>query len=317
MSSKKLTTRKRAELKREKIKQQKKSKFPTLIIFIVVIILGIAAVYFIFSNIGENENNNETNGQITNRAPSALPDYPVLSENTSFFQINVLLNDNDPDNDEINIINISHPLHGIAEFKGEFIYYTPEINFSGIDIINYTISDGKNQVTSKVHVIVADVNPIALIDTTKGTIVVELFKDKVPNTVENFINLANMGFYNGLVFHRVIDDFVIQGGGSRPDGTQKDSPFGTINLEINPEVRHIDGAIAMARTSDPNSATSQFYICDGAQPNLDNNYAAFGVTIEGIDVVRAIASVSTTTKYGMTDWPIEDILINNIKIENQ
>jgi cyclophilin family peptidyl-prolyl cis-trans isomerase len=208
-------------------------------------------------------------------------------------------------------------LHGIAEFKGDFVYYTPEINFSGIDSISYTISDGKNQVTSKVHIIIADVNPIALIDTTKGTIVVELFEDKVPNTVENFINLANMGFYNGLVFHRAIDDFVIQGGGSRADGTQKDSPFGTINLEINPEVRHVDGAISMARTTDPNSATSQFYICDGAQTGLDDNYAAFGVTIEGIDVVRAIASVGTTTKYGMEDWPIEDIIINSIKIENK
>jgi peptidyl-prolyl cis-trans isomerase B (cyclophilin B) len=322
MPSKKLTSRKRAELKRDKIKQEKKSRFPTFLILIVIIIIGIAGAYLVFSNIGANENN-ETNGQITNTAPIALQDYPVLPKNASVFQINPLKNDNDPDKDKINIVNISLPLHGFAEFKGESIYYTPEINYTGIDFINYTISDGKNQVTSKVHVIIADVDPIALIDTTKGTIVVELFKDKVPNTVENFINLAKMGFYNGLVFHRVIDNFVIQGGGCRPDGTQKDSPFPPINLEINPEVHHVDGAIAMARTNEPNSATCQFFIDDGPQTKLEpggvdpNGYAVFGVTIDGIDVVRAIASVATTTRYGMEDWPIDDIIINSIKIENQ
>ena len=159
-------------------------------------------------------------------------------------------------------------------------------------------------------------NPIAVIDTSMGTIKVELFKDNVTNTCENFIKLANAGFYDGLVFHRVIDDFMIQGGGFKSDGSQKESPYGTIDLEIHPDIRHVDGAIAMARTNDPNSATSQFYICDSAQPNLDDNYAAFGVTIEGINVVRSIASVQTTMKNGMNDWPAEDVLINSIKIEN-
>ena len=172
-------------------------------------------------------------------------------------------------------------------------------------------SNGSNgQVTN-------ETNPIAVIDTSMGIIKVELFKDKTKNTCENFINLVNDGFYSGLVFHRVIDDFMIQGGGFRPDGSQKTSPYGTIDLEINPEVRHVDGAIAMARTNDPNSATSQFYICDGAQPDLDDNYAAFGVTIEGIDIVRAIASVDTTTNFGMQDWPKEDVIINSITIENE
>ena len=73
----------------------------------------------------------------------------------------------------------------------------------------------------------------------------------------------------------------------------------------------------MARTSDPNSATSQFYICDGAQSFLDDNYAAFGVVIDGMDVVRDIASVSTTTKNGMNDWPVEDVTIDSITIESQ
>ncbi|UCD13198.1 MAG: peptidylprolyl isomerase [Thermoplasmatales archaeon] len=161
-------------------------------------------------------------------------------------------------------------------------------------------------------------NPIAIIDTSMGTIKVELYKDKVPNTCENFIKLANDGFYENLVFHRVIDDFMIQGGGFSTDGPPaKDSPYGTIDLEIHPDVRHVDGAIAMARTDDPNSATSQFYICDGSQSFLDDNYAAFGKVIEGMAVVRGIASVNTTSKYGMQDWPVDDVIINNIIIENQ
>lgn len=160
-------------------------------------------------------------------------------------------------------------------------------------------------------------NRIAVIETSIGTIKVELYENKVSNTCENFIKLANNGFYENLVFHRAIDDFMIQGGGFYADGTHKESPYGTIDLEIHPDVRHVDGAIAMARTPDPNSATSQFYICDGSQSFLDDNYAAFGKVIEGMDVVREIASVSTTTKHGMQDWPVGDITINSITIENQ
>lgn len=160
-------------------------------------------------------------------------------------------------------------------------------------------------------------NPIAVITTSMGTMRVELFEDKVPNTCENFIKLANDGFYDSLVFHRVIDDFMIQGGGYTSDGTHKESPYGTIDLEIHPEVRHVDGAIAMARTPDPDSATSQFYICDGAQSFLDDNYAAFGIVIEGTSVLRTIVSVDTATRFGMQDWPLDNVIINSITIENQ
>ncbi|VVB59282.1 Cyclophilin type peptidyl-prolyl cis-trans isomerase/CLD [uncultured archaeon] len=165
-------------------------------------------------------------------------------------------------------------------------------------------------------------NSIAVMNTTMGTIIVELYEDKMPITSANFIKLANDGFYNGLVFHRVIDDFVIQGGGYYPNGTQKISPYGPIDLEINPDVHFLDGTIGMARTSDPNSATSQFFIDDGAQPHLDynssnpnpNGYAAFGRVVVGIDVVRAIAAVDTKTKYFMRDWPVNDIIIDSIII---
>jgi cyclophilin family peptidyl-prolyl cis-trans isomerase len=159
------------------------------------------------------------------------------------------------------------------------------------------------------------VNPIAIIDTSMGTIKVELYNDKVPNTCENFINYANDGYYDGLVFHRVIDNFMIQGGGFYDNGTKKNTND-PIDLEIHPEVRHVDGAIAMARTNDPNSATSQFYICDGVQDFLNDNYAAFGKVIEGINVVRAIAEVDKEPKYGHTDWPKNDVYINSIIIQD-
>jgi cyclophilin family peptidyl-prolyl cis-trans isomerase len=157
-------------------------------------------------------------------------------------------------------------------------------------------------------------NSIAVIDTTAGTMLIELYEDLTPLTTANFIRLANDSFYDGLVFHRVIDDFVIQGGGYYPDGSLKNSPYGPINLEIHPDARHVNGAIGMARTSDPNSATSQFYICDGSQKGLDDEYEVFGRVIHGIDIVRAIAAIETTTKYCMPDWPVDDIIITNIRI---
>lgn len=158
-------------------------------------------------------------------------------------------------------------------------------------------------------------NPIAGMKTTKGTMIIEVYRAKMPITVDNFIRLSEIAFFDNLVFHRVINDFVIQGGGYYANGTNKESPFGPINLEINPEVNHVDGAISMARTSDPNSATSQFFICDGPQQRLDGNYSAFGKVIVGIDVLRAIASVETKTKYGvMRDWPVNDIIIDCVEI---
>jgi parallel beta-helix repeat protein len=160
-----------------------------------------------------------------------------------------------------------------------------------------------------------DKNPVALMDTSMGSMMIELYEPQVTNTVNNFVKLSEINFFNDIVFHRVIDDFVIQGGGFYSNGTHVESPFGTIDLEIHPEVRHVDGAISMARTSDPNSATSQFFICDGEQSRLDENYSAFGKIIVGIDVLRAIASVETKTKFGFyQDWPIDDVYINYVDI---
>lgn len=154
-----------------------------------------------------------------------------------------------------------------------------------------------------------DANPIATIETSMGTIKFEIYQDKVPTTAANFIDLANSGFYDGLIFHRVVDDFVIQGGD--PLGTGMGGSGTTIPLEINSDLTHRDGAVAMARKSnDLNSATSQFYICDGAQHDLDGNYAVFGQVIEGMDVVRAIAAVPV----GSNKKPLQNVVINQITI---
>ncbi len=155
---------------------------------------------------------------------------------------------------------------------------------------------------------------LAVMDTSHGAMVLALEHDKMPITTDNFVRLACDGFYDGLVFHRVIDDFVVQGGGYTPDGTRRESPYGPIELETHPDVRHVDGAISMARTSDPDSATSQFFVCDGAQPHLDGDYAAFGRIVGSMATLRSIASVGTTTRHGMQDWPASDVVIRDIRI---
>ncbi len=164
-------------------------------------------------------------------------------------------------------------------------------------------------------------NRIAIIDTSYGTITIELFERRAPITTGNFINLSIDEFYDGLLFHRVIDDFVIQTGdpNTRDNNPYNDGSGGsgkTIPLEIHPELTHVDGAVGMARSQDPDSATSQFYICDGPQHQLDGDYAVFAVVIEGIEVVRQIAQVET---WGMKrpilkDHPIEDVYMYSVFI---
>ncbi len=152
-------------------------------------------------------------------------------------------------------------------------------------------------------------NRVADIDTSMGTMTVELYEERAPDTTSNFIELANRGFYNDLTFHRVIDDFMIQGGDPKGDGTGGSEK--TIKLEIHPELTHVDGAVAMARSQHPDSASSQFYICDGAQPRLDGQYAVFGRVTRGMDVVRAIAQVETDSR----DRPVENVTIIMITIQ--
>lgn len=127
----------------------------------------------------------------------------------------------------------------------------------------------------------------ATITTDKGVIIVELYGKDAPLTVANFVKLANARFYDGLTFHRVEPGFVIQGGD--PDGNGSGGPGYSIKLEISPKLKHINGALAMARSNDPDSAGSQFYITLGAQPALDGKYAVFGKVVKGMDVAQQIA----------------------------
>ena len=161
-------------------------------------------------------------------------------------------------------------------------------------------------------------NSIAVIDTTKGTCRIELFEDKMPETTENFIKLAEDGFYNGLIFHRIKNDFMIQAGLIYPDGTTKQSPYGTIQFESHPNVTHVDGAISMASTSPGVGGSAQFFICDGPQHFLDGSYAAFGKVIDGIEVIQNIASAPHDSSLEPSPGggkPLEDIVINSIIIE--
>jgi peptidyl-prolyl cis-trans isomerase B (cyclophilin B) len=117
------------------------------------------------------------------------------------------------------------------------------------------------------------------------TITIEFFPEDAPKTVENFVTLARKGFYDGLKFHRVVPDFVVQGGCPKGDGTG--GPGHTVKAEFNKQ-KHVRGTVAMARSQHPDSAGSQFYITYGATPHLDNNYTVFGKVTSGMEAVDRI-----------------------------
>lgn len=145
-----------------------------------------------------------------------------------------------------------------------------------------------------------------------GTITLELFPEVAPITVENFLNLVSNSFYNGIIFHRVIEGFMIQGGD--PLGTGVGGSKNKIKGEfesngVNNPLKHSRGVISMARTYMPNSASSQFFIMHKDAPHLDGDYAAFGVVINGIEVVDKIA----TTKTDYQDRPLNKVIIEEVK----
>lgn len=157
--------------------------------------------------------------------------------------------------------------------------------------------------------------------TSKGDIKIELFKDKTPITVENFLSYVNDGFYDGTVFHRVIPNFMIQGGGFTPDFTQKPTKQ-PIKNEATNGLKNERGTIAMARTQVVDSATSQFFINLADNSSLDNGvrdygYAVFGKVIDGMNVVDSIAAVETGHKGMYGDVPKEDVVIKSVKVVNQ
>lgn len=157
------------------------------------------------------------------------------------------------------------------------------------------------------------------IETSKGTLELELDADKAPKTVENFVNYVKKGHYDGTIFHRVIPGFMIQGGGFTADMSQKavDKP---IECESKNGLKNAKGTIAMARTSDPHSATSQFFINVKDNANLDFpsfdgwGYAVFGKVTKGIEVCDAIVGVPTTRKGPHSDVPAEAITITKVTV---
>ena len=153
-------------------------------------------------------------------------------------------------------------------------------------------------------------NRIAVFDTNMGVFEVELTEDKTPITTENFIKLAEDGYYDGVIFHRVIDGFMIQSGD--PTGTGMGGPGYNIKDEFVPELRHeSEGILSMANTGRPNTGGSQFFITLAPTPWLDDHHAVFGKVVKGLEVVREIGHVKT----GAQDRPVHDVVINSIKIK--
>ena len=179
-------------------------------------------------------------------------------------------------------------------------------------------SDVDTQVETKIN---KERKPMEYVEivTNKGNITLELDPNKAPQTVSNFLNYVDKGFYDGTVFHRVISDFMIQGGGFTPSGEKKETDD-PIVLESQNGLSNDVGTIAMARTNAPNSATAQFFInvkdnkflnYSGGNPG----YAVFGRVTSGMDVVNEIRQVDTGMKNGMPDWPKEDVVIEKITRE--
>ncbi len=153
-------------------------------------------------------------------------------------------------------------------------------------------------------------NPKATIETTQGTIVVELYKDKAPKTVENFVTLVKKGFYNGIIFHRVIPGFMIQTGD--PTGTGRGGPGYTFKDEFSPDLKHSGPGILSMANAGPNTNGSQFFITLAATPHLDGKHSVFGKVVEGQSVVEAIAAADRDA----SDRPRQEIAMKKVTVSD-
>jgi cyclophilin family peptidyl-prolyl cis-trans isomerase len=164
-------------------------------------------------------------------------------------------------------------------------------------------------------------NPVVEMRTSKGTMKIELYPDKAPKTVENFLKYARDGFYDGTVFHRVIQGFMIQGGGFTPDMTEK-ATRAPIQNEASNGLKNVRGSIAMARTNDPHSASAQFFINTVDNPFLDFQsesvqgwgYAVFGKVVEGLETLDAIKKVATRNRGEYDDVPVDPVIIESVRV---
>ncbi len=153
----------------------------------------------------------------------------------------------------------------------------------------------------------------ATLETTEGTMKFEFFPNKAPGHVQNFIELAEKGFYDGTKFHRVISGFMIQGGCPRGDGTG--GPGHTIDAEFN-DVHHARGVVSMARAADPNSAGSQFFVCHGDASFLDGQYTAFARVTEGDETLEKIASAPVMPGAGgENSKPVDPVTLSKVSID--
>lgn len=178
------------------------------------------------------------------------------------------------------------------------------------------LSGCSSETTQKVEVQPMESHPIVTMNIKDyGTVTLELYPEKAPNTVNNFVTLANSGFYDGLTFHRIIEGFMIQGGD--PEGIGTGGPGYTIPGEFasngytENDLQHNKGVISMARSQDPDSAGSQFFIMSADSPHLDGDYAAFGEVTSGIEIIEQIEKVET----GTMDKPVDPIVIENITVD--
>jgi peptidyl-prolyl cis-trans isomerase A (cyclophilin A) len=160
------------------------------------------------------------------------------------------------------------------------------------------------------------------LDTSEGVIVIELDAEKAPKTVANFVQYVKSGHYNGTIFHRVIDNFMIQGGGMKPDMGEK-ATRAPIPLESRNGLRNLRGTVAMARTQVPDSATAQFFInladnafLDQANSRDGHGYAVFGKVLSGMEVVDKIRTLPTTTRGMHQNVPVQPVLIRQATLEN-
>jgi cyclophilin family peptidyl-prolyl cis-trans isomerase len=176
-------------------------------------------------------------------------------------------------------------------------------------------SNGENSSEAK------EANPMVLISTSLGDVKVELYADKAPISTKNFLDYAKAGYYDGTIFHRVIPGFMIQGGGMTPEMREKTPQRPAIKNEGGNGLKNETGTLAMARTSAPDSATSQFFInvkdnafLDRANSRDGVGYAVFGRVVDGMDVVRKIEKVHTTSKGMHENVPVEAVTIVSMKV---
>ena len=153
---------------------------------------------------------------------------------------------------------------------------------------------------------------VARMETTEGPIVLELYPKQAPHHVNSFVFLAKEGYYDGVIFHRVIPGFMIQGGD--PTGTGQGGPGYKLKQEFN-STHHARGILSAARTQDPNSAGSQFFLMHGDAPHLDNQYTAYGKVVEGMETVDKIANAPVVDT--VTNRPVKPASIKSIKIETK